>query len=148
MRGDSLPNEDEVARYCSPSRCDSATHEPTVSAFIRDPDEDDLSVNRLQFYVGRSRSDGVACIRQEFEKATYQLKKNGRFVVFSGSAAKAAAAKKTYTIDIVYTPKKFYPSHSSVFGLPAVPMDYADALKVATALWRLITKDDIYDAVP
>jgi hypothetical protein len=149
--GDPLPDEDEVARYCSPSRCDAITHEPTVSAFIRGPNEDDLSVRRLQFYVGRSRSDAVACIRQEFENAKYKLKKDGRFAVFGVSAAQTAAAKRACTIDIVYTPEEPYPSHSSVLGLPAapdVPIQYAYAVRVATALMRLLTKDDIYEAVP
>ena len=152
VEGDSLPDEDEVARYCSPSRCDASTHEPTVSAFIRGPNEDDLSVRRLQFYVGRSRPDAVDCIRQEFEDAKYELKKDGRFAVFGVAAAKAVAAKRTCTIDIIYTPRESYPSHSSVIGLPAappdVPIQYAYAVRVATALLRLITKDDIYEAVP
>ena len=149
---DSLPDEDEIARYCSPSRCDPITHEPTVSAFLREPDEEDLSVRRLQFYVGRSGSDAVACIRQEFENAKYELRKNGRFAVLRVSAAKTAAAKRSCTIDIVYTPKESHASHSSVLGLPAalidVPTDYAYALRVATALWRLLNEDDVYEAVP
>ena len=146
--GDPLPNEDEVARYCRPGCCDPDTHEPTVSAFLRDPDEGELSIRRLQFYIARSRSDAVACIRHEFENAKYELRRNGRFAVFGVSAAKTAATKRSCTIDIVYTPEKSYPSHSSILGLPAVPTDYDDAVRVATALLRLLTKDDIYEAVP
>ena len=145
VEGDRLPEEDEIARYCSPGVWEKETHEPKVTAFMRKQDEDDLSVNRLQFYRGQSRPGAVDCIRDEMG-TDYDLKKNGKFVVFSVSEAKAAALNKGCRIDVVYTPKTSRPSHSSIFGLPE-PEDYEGKVRVATALARLIKMDDIYEAV-
>ena len=145
VEGDPLPDGDEIARYCSPGVWEKETHEPQVTAFMRKPDEDDLSVNRLQYYRGQSRSGAVGCIRDE-TGAYYKLKKSGHFVVFSVSAAKAAALNKGCGIDVIYTLKTSKPSHSSIFGLPE-PEDYEGKVRVATALARLVKQDDIYEAV-
>ena len=77
---------------------------------------------------------------------TTGLNKNGRFVVFSVSAAKAAALDKGCGIDVIYTPETSKPSHSSIFGLPE-PEDYEGKVRVATALARLVKRDDVYEAV-
>ena len=140
---DPLPDEDEVARYCKPIDYDHDTRSPKVTAFIRRASEDDLSVNRLQFFHDQVREDAVACIRHEVG-AHYELKATGRFVVLGASAAKTAALKRACKISIVYTPKPSRPSHASIFGLPD---NYDDEVRVATALIRLITRNDTYYAV-
>lgn len=142
--GDPLPDADEVARYCKPTDYDHEADAPQVSAFIRGPEEDDLSVKRLQFFLGQGRKGAVGCIRDEAVNAGYTLRQSGRFVVFGVSAAKAAALEEGCEISITYTPRPSYPSHSSVFGLPS---DYADAVMVAAALVNLITQSDVYPAV-
>ena len=144
--GYSLPDVDEVAEYCSPDRFDRETQRPAVSAFVRKPGQLDLSVNRLQFYCGRGREESVDCIRNEFVNADYAIKTDGRFVVLSVSAIKAAALKKGCSVDVKYTPRAQppYPSHSSVYGLPDREQDRRHADRVATALARLVTQGDVY----
>lgn len=144
VSGDPLPDKDEVARYCSPDRYDLDADTPKVSAFILSPKEDDLSVKRLQFFLGQDREGVVDCIRDEAVNAGYTLKPSGRFVVFGVSAAKAVASEEGCEISITYTPKPSYPSHSSVWDLPN---DYDDAVMVAAALVSLITQADVYPAV-
>ena len=145
VKGDPLPDGDEVARYCSPGVWEEETQEPKVTGFMRKLNEDDLSVNRLQLYRAQSRAGSVGCIRDEVG-AYYGLSKNGRFVVFSVSAAKAAALDKGCGIDVIYTPETSKPSHSSIFGL-LEPEDYEGKVRVATALARLVKQDDVYEAV-
>ena len=145
VEGDPLPDEDEVARYCKPTDYDHETRSPNVAAFIRRSGEDDLSVNRLQFFHDRDREGAVDCIRKEFTAYTYELKPSGRFVVFGVSVAKNAALKRGCKISIVYTPKPSRPSHSSIFGLPE---NYDNEVRAAAALVRMVTQADTYRAVP
>jgi hypothetical protein len=144
VEGEPLLDEDEIARYCSPGRYDLEAAAPKVGAFIRSPNESDLSVKRLQFFLGQDREGAVGCIRCEARDAGFRLKPNGRFVVLAVAAAKALTLEEGCEISVIYTPSPSYPSHSSVFGLPD---DYADEVMVATALVDLITQADIYPAV-
>ena len=144
VEGDPLLDEDEIARYCTPDRYDLEAATPKVTAFIRNPNESDLSVKRLQFFLGQDREGAVGCIRREAGDAGFNLRPNGRFVVLDVSAAKATALEEGCGISIIYTPRPSYPSHSSVFGLPE---DYDDEVMVATALVDLVTQADIYPAV-
>lgn len=141
--GDPLPGGDEVARYCKPNDYDLAEDKPRVTAFIRRETEDDISVNRLQFFLGHGRVGSVDCIRSEVGKH-YELRRNGRFVVLNVTSAKTAAHSKGFTIDIIYTPKPSRPSHSSIVNLPT---GYVQEVRLATALLRLITNSDTYQAV-
>ena len=142
--GDPLPGVDEVARYCPPSGYDRDLDEPLVGAFIRGPTQNDLSCYRLQFYQGRDRTGAVHCIRTALKELPYGLKPTGRFVVFNVEQAKVAARDIGFDIDVIYTPKPWLPSHSSVVNLPA---DANDEFRVATALWRLINRSDVYPGV-
>ena len=142
--GDALPDGDEVARYCKPSDYNLELNQPTFLTFMRRETEDDLSVNRLQFFRGLDRAEAVGYIRYEVGKH-YQLRPRGRFVVLNVLGAKAAAKKKGFDIGITYTPQTSRPSHSSIVDLPE---DYDDEVRVATAILRLISQVDIYLAVP
>ena len=143
--GDPLLDSDEVSRHCQPNDYDRRLCEPKVSAFQRRPSEIDASINRLQFFGLQDRSSAVEYIRQEFRAINYNLRPNGRFVVFNVGEAKAAALKVGgYDLVFQYTPKPPVCSHSSILNLPEDP---CEERAVATALKRLITKTDTYHAV-
>ena len=143
--GDALPDGDEVARYCSPSRYDLEQGEPRVSAFMRKKTEKDISVNRLQYYQDQTQAGAVECIRLEV-RGYLNLKPKGRFVVFNVAEAKTAAQRQGFDISIIYNPTQQppSPSHSSIIP----PTDYNDEVRVATAIMRLITQANTYPAVP
>ena len=143
--GDLLLDCDEVSRYCSPERFSQRLGEPKVSAFQKKPKEVDPSVNRLQYFKLQDKVIAVECIRQEFRANNYKLRPKGSFVVFNVSAAKAAAIEAGYRLVFRYTPDPPVWSHSSIQNFP---QDADGDLAVATALKRLITKSDIFDAVP
>lgn len=149
--GDSLLDDDEVARYCRPSDYDRQANTPVVTAFMRREKEPDLSVNRLQFFSDCAREEAVDCIRREFcAPENYECRPNGRFVVFNVAQAKAAVKEKGFDIGVEYTPKPAespkpaQPSHCSIFGLPT---DKQQETRAATALMRLIGQPDTYVAV-
>ena len=146
---DPLPDENDVVRYCKPSDFDSDTRELLYSAFTRKRGESDLSVNRLQFFCTPDRGSAVDCVRQEFKADGYDLKPNGRFVVFGVYEVKAAALETGHKVKIIFTPKPSRPSHTSIFGLPsALPEDRGEQVRVAIAFLRLITPANTYQAVP
>ena len=85
------------------------------------------------------------CIRPEVERRL-TLKRNGRFAVVDVGQAKGAAQGKGYTLSIIYTPEQGGPSHSSVVGLPDDHKEEVE-VRVATALMRLVTHEDVYPAL-
>ena len=149
---DELIDSDEAARYCSPGRYDRRRYEPRVGAFMRrrcDEEgpyqgmlrEDDLSINRIEYYQLSDRDEAIGCVRDEYIEAGYGLSKKGRFVVFNVGAARASAQEKGRQLLILFTPDPPYYSHSSIFNLPD---DFDEELAIATALKRLITRSDTY----
>ena len=152
---DELLDIDESARYCRPSTYDRGRCEPKVSAFFRRrykdgpckgmPSENGLSVSRIQYFQLSDRTQAVECVRQEYRTRGYDLRRNGRFVVFNVGAARATAMRVGYQLSFLYTPDPPLHSHSLIFDLPD---DLNEERKVATALKRLISREDTYDAVP
>ena len=142
--GDALPDGDEVARYCKPSALDPDSKSPTFLAFMRRKGEYDISVNRLQYFLGLDRTDAISYIRPEVNQH-YKIGSTGRFLVLNVQAAKSTVQKIGFEISIIYTPKESSPSHSSIVDLPD---EDAAEIRVATAILRLITQDDIYPGVP
>ena len=112
---------------------------------MRGENADDVSVNRLQFFLGCDRTGAVDCIRREVG-GHLTLRQNGRFVVFNVERAKAAAQGVGCNVRIVYTPQPSRPSHSSIVNLP-LPTDLVNKVRVATAFLRLIGQADIYPAM-
>ena len=150
FKDDSVPDWDETARYCRPGVCDPQTHDVLAQAFFRADDEHDLSVNRLQYFVGSDRAGAVACIRDEV-RGYRTLSKNGRFMVVGVGDVKQSALAEGFNVEVIYSPMGVGSSHSSIFGLPAElpPTDpgYEGAMRVAVALLRLIKPNDVFFAV-
>ena len=152
---DPLPERDEISRYCSPGRvshthCKPDTHgrcEVRLSAFQTSSKEPDLSVNWIQYFVTADRNLALAGTRAEFHAIAYDLRPRGRFVVFNVGEAIHALKSKGYDISIKYSPKKWQPSHSSIYELPREG-NREGRRRTAAVLKRLITKADIYNADP
>ena len=140
--GDPLPDGDEFVRYCSSQHLDD-DNVPLATAFVRRPQEPDLSGNRLQAYVGQSRSGAVDCIRDEVRQRI-TVRRTGRFAVVNVGQVKSAACAKACALRIIYTPDGG-PSHSSIAGLPK---EHTEEVRVATAIMRLVNHDYIFDGLP
>ena len=118
-------------------------------AFTRRVSEDDVSANRLQYYLLRTaenRDEAVDFVRCEV-RPHIGLRRNGRFIVMNVGAIKKAAAIQGYPLDVLYTPDhdQGKPSHSSIFGMPArVDDEMAAAVAILRAIRCLITPEDIY----
>ena len=147
--GASIPDDEEVSRYCQPSHFDHRRDEPKVLAFTRRESEDDASANRLQYYLRRaakSREEAINFIRCE-AKPHYKIKPNGRFLVVNVGAIKKAAARGGHPLKVLYTPDHGHgkPSHSSIYGVPSrLDDEIAAAVAMLRAIRCLITPQDIY----
>lgn len=142
--GDPLPNRDEVAHYCSSTRFNHDEHTPAPSAFMRRVNkgvlECDVSVDRLQSFPGKNRQEAVDLIRPEVQKRI-NIGQEGRFVVVDVGGVRTVTLERGHELDIVYTPEHGGPTHSSIVGQPD---DLAEEARLATAIVRLVTSDDIY----
>ena len=136
--GDPLPEENEVARYCSRKHCPDDVLQAT--AFVRRENEDDLSVFRLQTFPDEDREGAVNCIRRE-ARGYLTVRRSGRFVTVKVGQLKRAAQGVGAALRVIYSPKRGGPSHSSVVDLPDKE---EEELRVATAIMRLVSSADIH----
>ena len=144
--GDPLLDSDDVSRYCKPNDYDLRRQEPRLRAFQRrNPSEVGLSVNRLQHFQMQSLTSAIECVRQEFRRINYSLRKNGRFVVFNVGAAKSEVSNDGYEIRFTYSPDPPVFSHSSICD---IPIDPNAERAVATAMKRLIKILHTFEAAP
>ena len=121
----SLPNADDIARYCSSSRFDHDSDVPKVGAFVLDGTPPELSVNHLQYYRNRiksvltqtalTESDMIVFIRQEVSRYL-KLRATGRFVVMNVGDIRREARRRSVRLEIIYTPlpNEGKWSHSSI----------------------------------
>lgn len=66
MKGDIIPNEEHIARFCRPSHVSNG--EVQATAFMVRQIEDSLSVNWLEFLNCSNRSEEIAEIRKIYSK--------------------------------------------------------------------------------
>ena len=140
-RGDHLPAEHHIARYCGPVKV-GTDGLPTTAAFEPKSGADHLSVNWLEYFQSSDKDHCIAQIRQAFLDRPYELKSDGRFVVLNVDHAKqkvrTGAGKD---IRILHWPGNRNQSHSGIF-------DYAsEDLQVALDLRSVVTSRDVYLAL-
>ena len=144
--GDLLPDTDDVSRYCKPNDYDRRLREPKLAAFQRrSPSEENLSINRLQYFGLKSIEGAIGCVRDEFLAKEFGLSKNGRFVVFNVGSAKRAIRKGGYNLKFIFDPVPPIYSHSSICD---IPHDSLVEREIATALKRLIKISHTFEGLP
>lgn len=138
--GDPLPDEDQVARYCAPRTVQNGV--VLSPAFERRPQDEYLSVNWLEFFGATSTAEGVAQIRDAFEKKGFGIKRNGRFAILGVEAVLQKVLEETdRVLRILHSPVENDPSHSGIFDMPA------DDLDIQRILASLVTAEQTLDAI-
>lgn len=144
--GDPLPHEEDVLRYCSPSRMNKSPEGtpifPKPGAFT--DARGSLSVNWMGFFCG-SEEEVVQRIRVS---CGLSLKKNGRFAKLKVEDVREIIKAETENCAYVtYTPRKDNPSHSSI-----VPASFEIGIALANLVHKKIHEDTgariLFDAVP
>ena len=139
---DPLPDTDDVARYCTPTKYDQENDEPLVTAFFPKGDPLEVSVFRLQHYRVRTELQAVNRIRAEIKSNDLlKLSHEGRFVVLKVSDIEKKAEEVGEKVRVIYTPdfQAGAVSHSSVRPRPS-----CDRMEFATAMLRLVTRVHTY----
>ena len=88
MKGEPLPANDQVARYCKPSTVSNDS--PLASAFeLRDNDKG-LSVNWLECLDQPDIATAIEQVRKTFTEKGFSLRPKDRFAVLNVGAIKTA----------------------------------------------------------
>lgn len=131
---DSLPDTDDISRYCSPTKFDLKEDAPKLTAFFFEEDPPELSTNRLQYYSGQNESGAMGLIRDEVANYPFKLSADGRFVVLNVGAILKEARRLRISLKVLFTPDppEGKMSHTSVIG----PRDL-DHMRTAAMFVRL-----------
>lgn len=139
MRRLAIPASDHVSRYCKPSTIDNDL--PIAAAFLPRPNEESLSVNWLEFLSKNDLTRSLQKVRSRFRSRSYQLRRNGRFVVANVGQCKEAATHVQGQIEFRHLPLPSDDSHAGIFGISE------DDLALATEISRLVSKADVHPAI-
>ena len=113
MRGNPVPEQDHISRYCKPKTL-TEDGEPSWASFMLKPDEGYLSVNWLEYFGDIGRAEQLAEIRRHIslslassgKLAILNVKKTLEYVSDSGMA----------NLSILHEPTSRDPSHSGIHG--------------------------------
>ena len=137
MKGDPLPDEDHVSRYCSPARVESGL--PSAAAFELRPQDQFLSVNWLEYWGQPDLVVALDRVRKEFH---LQVREDGRFAVLNVSAVKLAIERVTQRqSSVTHQPTVAMESHAGAFGFSS------NDFEVAVELARMAHPQDVFPAI-
>lgn len=113
MKGDLLPNQDHIARYCKPKTAPDG--QPTAASFMLRPDDEFLSVDWLECF---DLSDRQAQITQPRQNITLTLAKAGKFAVLNveNTVEHVHTNSDNQTLAVFHEPKPEDPCHSGIHG--------------------------------
>jgi hypothetical protein len=111
MRGDQLPYQDHISRYCAPKTL--ADGQPTGTSFMLRQDEEYLSVNWLEYFDHIGMSAQINQIREHIELS---LASSGLFAVLNiGETIDYIQSNSEKHLAILYEPTSGDPSHSGIY---------------------------------
>jgi len=141
MKGDILPNEDHIARFCRPMQIEDGQIKP--SAFIVRKDYDDsLSVNWLEILNCLSREKEIAALRNIYAKKLYVGATAKIAVLHVGEVIKKVfeASVDSRVLEIKHNPENNDLSHSGIYNLKY------DDIEIARLILQTVHKTEIYPA--
>ena len=137
MKDDPIPDNDHVARYCSPMRVEDDL--PLATAFEINLGHDYLSVNWLEYWGPQDVAVALECVREEFD---LERKRDGRFAVLDVARAKGAVERKIQgSSSVTHQPTKAMDSHAGIFGFTQSDFD------VAVELANEVRPEDVFPAI-
>lgn len=138
--GDSLPDEDHVARYCAPRTVQNGV--VLSPAFERRPQDEYLSVNWLEFFGATSTAEGVAQIREAFENKGFCARRSGRFAVLGvGTVRQLVLSEIDRALRILHWPVENDASHAGILDMQD------NDIEVQRILASLVTAEQTFDAI-
>lgn len=117
MKGDTIPDNDHIARLCLPKHVDDEQIQAT--AFQLRPNEDILSVNWLEFLNCSSRESQIDEIRKTY-MSKLDVKPRAKIAVLNvGEVRKKVLTESSddRNLEVLHDPLRNDPSHSGIYNL-------------------------------
>jgi hypothetical protein len=117
MKGDSLPEQDHISRYCSAIHC-TENGKVTGTAFQLRQRDDYLSVNWLEFLRLNHRQEEIGVIR-EILRSKLTLGSKAKIAILNiGEIIKYVRSNSldSRKLSILHEPENNDPSHSGIYG--------------------------------
>ncbi|HUU53065.1 MAG TPA: hypothetical protein VMW44_00325 [Candidatus Bathyarchaeia archaeon] len=112
MRGDPLPDQDHISRYCAPKTAPDG--QPTGASFMLRQDQKFLSVNWMEYFGDIGIDAQINKIREYIELS---LAASGLFAVLNvGEIIDQVQRNSERQLAVLYEPTPGDPSHSGVYG--------------------------------
>ncbi len=114
MKGDRLPEQDHISRYCAPTTAPDG--QPTAASFMLRPADPGLSVNWLEYF---DLSDQPAQIAQVRQTIGLTLRANGKFAVLNVGEVIDHVEKNDpngRVLDVLHEPQEEDESHAGIYG--------------------------------
>ena len=118
MKGDPVPEEDHISRYCSATRC-TERGEVTGAAFMLRSKDRYLSVNWMEFFRLVSREEVIREIRRVLE-SQLTLGTNAKIAVLKvGDVLNHVLNESpdSRKLSVLHEPLENDPSHSGIYGM-------------------------------
>lgn len=133
MKGDLLPDEDHIARYCSPTRVEEGL--PAVAAFEIDKKHDYLSVNWLEYWGPSDVGSALGRIREDVD---LKLSRDGVFAVLNVAVVTDTVERVTEKPSVVkHKPTGRSESHAGVYGYSQSDLEVAAELAMIVEAERV-----------
>lgn len=117
MKGDKIPDQDHVARYCSPIHAPEG--EIQATAFMLRPVDKSLSVNWLEYFRCLNREDEIAELRKAYSAKKLSIKAKGKIAVLNvDDVCKKVLLKSPdkRKLEVLHDPLENDPSHSGIYN--------------------------------
>lgn len=119
MKGDKVPDQDHVARYCPFSKL-SPDGQIQATAFMLRSDEERLSVNWLEFLECSSRDNEIIEIRKIYSQKFRRVGAQAKIAVLNVGEIRENVLKKTQNgrnLEVLHEPLENDPSHTEIYNL-------------------------------
>jgi hypothetical protein len=120
MKGDTIPDQDHIARYCKGTQAPGG--EIQATAFMLRKDEESLSVNWLEFLRCPNRESEVAELQRIFGQKLSRVSRNARIAILNVGVMRGMVLQGSpdaRNLEVLHAPELELndPSHSGIYNL-------------------------------
>lgn len=113
MRGDRLPDQDHISRYCRPKTLQE-DGQPSRTSFMLRPNEEFLSVNWLEYFNLPNRQAQITQVRRVIRLT---LQATAKIAVLNvGGILDRVYRNSDQVLAVLHEPEQDDPSHSGIHG--------------------------------
>jgi hypothetical protein len=141
MKGDRIPSQHHVSRYCTKKGLSEESGMPTGAAFMirRDRGETYLSVNWLEFFAVLNKDQQVHEVRTIFAaKMKGGIGAQAKFCIARVRDIEQCFPSSADEIKVLHEPEPFDPSHAGIFGFDSNEGDMLLAVALSRLNWEMV----------